>query len=181
MHPIHKEKYYLTGDTFHTFMRDRLALDLKREKNQYKVMAGLMFLATVVVFIMMFTGSNTDVKSDLVWMVMPVVLIVIGLTNLRKIKQADIGLDRKIIRDYTEHKYADYQIEVKFYEDKLVMKHREKETEMQYNTLRKYYEGEKYFAVYFTTGEIVILNPNCKKDKIKEIINGYVESLKAEN
>ena len=53
------------------------------------------------------------------------------------------------------------------------------ETEMQYITFRKYYEAEKYFAIYFATGEIVIFNGNCKKDKIKEIICGYIENVKA--
>ena len=42
----------------------------------------------------------------------------------------------------------------------------------------KYYEAEKYFAIYFTTGDIVIMNGNCKSDKIKEIINGYLKGEK---
>ena len=177
MYPLHKEKYYLTGDTFHTFMRDRLENDLNKEKNMYKRMAVILFFLAVVTTVVGLTKDS--VKGDLVWAIMPVLLAVVGLTNLRKIKQADKGLDNKIIRDYTENQYAKQQIEVKFFEDKLVMKKGETESEMQYLTFKKYYEAEKYFAVFFTTGEIVIMNGNCKREKIKEIIGGYINSVKA--
>ena len=177
MHPLHKEKYYLTGDTFHTFMRDRLEKDLNKEKNMYKRMAVVLFFLAVVVLVISLT--NPSVKGDLVWAIIPVLLAVIGLTNIRKLKQADKGLDNKIIRDYTENQYAKQQIDVKFFEDKLVMKKGETESEMQYITFKKYYEAEKYFAVYFTTGEIVIFNGNCKREKIKEIIGGFISSVKA--
>lgn len=178
MYPLHKEKFYLTGDTFHTFMRDRLEKDINKEKNSYKIMAGIMFFITAIIIGILITGYN-GVNNDLVWMAMPVLTFVIGLTNIKKIKQAEDGLNKKIIKDYTDHEYEKYQVEVKFFEDKLVMKHKEKETEIQYITFRKYYEAEKYFAIYFTTGEIVIFNGNCKKDKIKEIIGGYIENVKA--
>ena len=177
MYPLHKEKYYLTGDTFHTFMRDRLAKDLNKEKNMYKRMAVVLFFLAVVTTVVGLT--NASVKGDLVWAIMPVLLAVIGLTNIRKLKQADKGLDMKIIRDYTDHKYEKEQIEVKFYEDKLTTKQADKESEMQYITFKKYYEDEKYFAIYFTTGEIVIFNGNCKREKIKEIIGGFISSVKA--
>ena len=177
MHPLHKEKYYLTGDTFHTFMRDRLTKDLNKEKNMYKRMAVVLFFLAVVTTVVGLTKDS--VKGDLVWAIMPVLLAVIGLTNIRKLKQADKGLDNKIIRDYTENQYAKQQIDVKFFEDKLVMKKGETESEMQYITFKKYYEAEKYFAVYFTTGEIVIFNGNCKREKIKEIIGGFISSVKA--
>ncbi len=177
MYPIHKEKYYLTGDTFHTFMRDRLAKDLNKEKNMYKRMAVVLFFLAVVTTVVGLTKDS--VKGDLVWAIMPVLLAVIGLTNIRKLKQADKGLDMKIIRDYTDHKYEKQQIEVKFYEDKLTMKQADTESEMQYITFKKYYEAEKYFAIYFTTGDIVIFNGNCKREKIKEIIGGFISSVKA--
>ena len=176
-YPLHKEKYYLTGDTFHTFMRDRLANDLKKEQNMYKRMAVVLFFLTVVVTVIGLTKES--VKGDLVWAIIPVVLFVIGLTNIKKLKQAEKGLDMKIIRDYTDHKYEKEQIEVKFYEDMLTMKQADKESEMQYMTFRKYYESEKYFAIYFTTGEIVIFNGNCKREKIKEIISAYISRVKA--
>ena len=177
MHPLHKEKYYLTGDTFHTFMRDRLEKDLKKEQNQYKRMAAVLFFLAVAVAVIAFTRDS--VKGDLVWSIIPVLLAVIGLTNIKKLKQAEKGLDMKIIRDYTDHKYEKQQIEVKFYEDKLTTKQADKESEMQYITFKKYYEAEKYFAVYFTTGEIVIFNGNCKREKIKEIIGGFISNVKA--
>ncbi|MBR2028673.1 MAG: hypothetical protein IKA10_06785 [Oscillospiraceae bacterium] len=177
MYPLHKEKYYLTGDTFHTFMRDRLEKDLKKEQNQYKRMAVVLFFLAVVVLVISLT--NPSVKGDLVWAIIPILLAVIGLTNIKKLKQAEKGLDMKIIRDYTDHKYEKQQIEVKFYEDKLVMKQADTESEMQYITFKKYYEAEKYFAIYFTTGDIVIFNGNCKREKIKEIISSYIKGVKA--
>ena len=178
MHPIHKEKYYLTGETFHSFMRDRLADSLNKEKKGYKLMAIAMFIVVAVVLFVVYAGSNTELRNDFVWMVMPIVFVFLGISNINKMRQAERGLDKKIMRDYTEKKYAKYQLDVKFYEDKLVMKHNESESEIEYLTFRKFYEGEKYFAIYFTTGEIVILNPNCKKDKIKEIVNNYISSIK---
>lgn len=177
MYPLHKEKYYLTGDTFHTFMRDRLAKDLKKEQNQYKFMAAVLLVSAVIFLVISLTRDS--VKGDLVWAIIPIVIAVIGLTNIKKVQQAEKGLDMKIIKDYTDHQYEKQQIEVKFYEDKLTMKQGDTESEMQYITFKKYYEAEKYFAVYFTTGDIVILNGNCRRDKIKEIIGGYISNVKA--
>ena len=179
MYPLHKEKYYLTGETFHSFMRDRLEKDLKKEKNGYKLMAIAMFIVTVVVLGMIIFGPNQDLKNDFVWMVMPIVLIFLGISNINKMKSADRGLDKKIIKDYTENQYEKNQLDVKFYEDKLVYKKGEVTEEHEYNSFKKFYEGEKYFAIYFQTGQIVIFNANCKKDKIKEIIENYAKSLKA--
>ena len=160
MYPLHKEKYYLTGETFHTFMRDRLAGDLKKEQRSYHLTAAGMFAAAVAVLIFMYTGTNTDIRSDFVWMVMPVALVALGIANLNKARNAVRGLDNKIIKDYTDHKYEKEQISVKFYEDRVAFSHGDKNEEYFYNSFKKYYEAEKYFAVYFHTGEIVILNPN---------------------
>ncbi|MBE6877938.1 MAG: hypothetical protein E7488_02065 [Ruminococcaceae bacterium] len=178
MYPIHKEKYYLTGETFHSFMRDRLEKDLKKEKNGYKLMAIAMFVVCAVVIGLMMFSANTTLKDDFVWMVLPVVFIFLGISNLNKMRSAERGLDKKIIRDYTEQKFEKYQMDVKFYEDKVTYKHGEKEEELEYNTFKKFYESEKYFAAFFTTGDIIIFNPNCKSDKIKEIINNYVKSVR---
>lgn len=179
MYPIHKEKYYLTGDTFHSFMRDRLAKDLKKEKDGYKLMAIAMVIVAVVVLGVMFFGPNADLKNDFVWMVLPIVFVFLAISNFNKMRQAERGLDKKIIKDYTDHKYEKYQNDVKFFEDRAVYKFGEKEDVFEYNTFRKFYESEKYFALYFTTGEVIIFNPNCKTDKIKEIINNYVAGIKA--
>ena len=122
--------------------------------------------------------TNTDVRNDLVWNIIPFLLVVIALTNFKKMKQADEGLNRKIITDYENQKFVKEAITVKFYEDKLTYSKGETTDEYEYNTFRKYYESEKYFAIYFTTGDIVIMNPNCKVDKIKEIINGYLKGDK---
>ena len=179
MYPVHKEKYYLTGDTFHTFMRDRLNDGLKKEKNGYKLMAIAMFIVCAVVIGVMFLSPNADIKNDFVWMVMPVVFVFLGISNLNKMRQAERGLDKKIIKDYTDQQFEKHQISVKFFEDKLTYSKGEKNEEYEYATFRKFYEAEKYFAIYFTSGEIVIFNPNCKKDKIKEIIGNYISSVKA--
>lgn len=176
-YPLHKEKYYLTGDTFHTFMRDRLEKDLKREKNGYKMLAIALFAATAaVLYVIYFTGS--DVRNDLVWNIIPILLVVIALTNFRKMKMADKGLDNTIIKDYQTQGFAKYQITVKFYEDRLTYQKGDVTEEYQYNTFKKYYEAEKYFAIYFTTGDIVIFNGNCKSEKIKEVIGSYLKGVK---
>jgi len=179
MYPIHKEKYYLTGETFHSFMRDRLDADLKKEQKGYKLMALAMIIVAVVVLGVMFFGPNKDLKNDFVWMVLPIVFVFLSISNYNKMRQAERGLDKKIIKDYSEQKFEKYQNDVKFYEDKIVYKRGEKEEELEYSTFRKFYESEKYLAIYFTTGEIVIFNPNCKKEKIKEIINNYIAGIKA--
>ena len=174
-YPIHKEKYYLTGETFHSFMRDRLANDLKKEKNGYKLMAIAMFIVCAVVIGLMLFSVNTTLKDDFVWMVLPVVFVFLGISNINKMRSAERGIDKKIIMDYTNQKYEKYQMDVKFYEDKVCWKKGETEEEIDYNSFKKFYESEKYFAVYFNTGDIIIFNPNCKRDKIKEIINGYLK------
>ena len=179
MYPIHKEKYYLTGETFHSFMRDRLAKDLKKEQNGYKLMAAAMFIVGVVIVgIILFSGGN-DVKSDLVWTVLPIVFVFLGISNINKYRQAEKGLDKKIISDYTNQQFEKHQLSVKFYEDKLEYTKGETKEEYDYNGFKKFYEGEKYFAIYFNSGDIIIFNPNCKVDKIKEIINNYVSGVKA--
>ncbi len=179
MYPVHKEKYYLTAETFHSFMRDRLAADLKKEKNGYKLMAIAMFIITAVVVAVMAFGLNEQIKNDLVWMILPVVFVFLGISNLNKMRSAERGIDKKIIQDYTNKRFEKYQNDVKFYEDYLVYKHGEAEEKLEYSAFKKFYESEKYFAIYFVTGEIVIFNPNCKIDKIKEVINGYFEKIKA--
>ena len=177
-YPIHKEKYYLTGETFHSFMRDRLAKDLKREKNGYKLTSLAMFIVAAVVLGVVYLGNNLSLRDDFVWAILPIAMVFLGIANLNKVRTAEKGLDNKIMRDYTTQNFAKYQISVKFYEDMLVYDKGDKKEELQYNAFRKFYEGEKYFAIYFQTGEIVIFNPNCKKDKIKEVFANYVKSVK---
>ena len=120
MYPVHKEKYYLTGETFHSFMRDRLAKDLKREKNGYKLTALAMFIVAAVVLGVVYLGNNLSLRDDFVWAILPIALIFLGIANINKQKSAERGLDRKIIKDYTEQKFDKNQISVKFYEDMLV-------------------------------------------------------------
>ena len=178
MYPIHKEKYYLTGESFHSFMRDRLAKDLKKEQNGYKMMAAAMFVVcAVIVGVILMNGSN--INGDLVWTVLPIVFVFLGISNINKYRQAEKGLDKKIISDYTNQQFEKHQLSVKFYEDKLEYTKGETKEEYDYNSFKKFYEGEKYFAIYFTSRDIIIFNPNCKVDKIKEIINNYVSGVKA--
>ena len=174
----YKEKFYLTGETFHSFMRDRLEKDVKREKNGYKLTALAMFIVAAVVLGVVYLGNNLSLRDDFVWAILPIALVFLGIANLNKVKSVERGLDKKIIRDYTEQKFEKYQQSVKFFEDHLTYEKGEKREELQYNTFRKFYENEKYFAIYFQTGEIIIFNPNCKVDKIKEIFADYVKSVK---
>ena len=179
-YPLHKEKFYLTGETFHSFMRDRLAKDLKREKNGYKLTAIAMFIVAAVVLGVVYLGNNLSLRDDFVWAILPIALVFLGIANLNKVRSAEKGLDKKIMHDYTVQKFAKYQQSVKFYEDYLTYEKGEKKEELQYNTFRKFYEGENYFAIYFQSGEIIIFNPNCKVEKIKEIFADFVKGLKEE-
>lgn len=175
MYPIHKEKYIVSEETFFNFMYDRLEGDLKKEKRQHLMYAILMFVVGVVVFAV--TLLSESVKGDFVWSVLPIVFLILCASFVLKYNKAYSVLAKKILTDYNNKKYAEKYYTLKFYEDKMSYSFGEEKEEFSYGSLKKFYEGKSYFALYFNTGDLVLMSDKCNTEKVKEIFAGYKESL----
>ena len=178
MYPLHKEKYYVDRDTFFYFMHDRHADIFKKEKRTHLINSLAMAICAIVTTVINFTSENA--KGDFVWMILPIAFIFMCLTHFMRYKRADRVAYTKILKDYEQRKYENRQYSVKFYEDHMDYTLGSEAESLEYKQFKKFYESEKYFAMFFQTGELVLFTPNCNSAKIKEIVANYKEQLVAE-
>ncbi len=179
MYPVHKEKYIVPIETFYNFTYDRHADIFTKEKRSHMINALAMFVAAIVTFVVYLTSAK--VKGDAVWFILPIVFVVLCATYVLRYNRADGQVVNKINLDYKNRNYADKYHSVKFYEDRLEYVFGENKEEITYNNFRKFYEGKAYFAIYFTTGELVLLTDKCNVAKIKDIFAKYKENLVKES
>jgi hypothetical protein len=175
MYPLHKEKYYVSKDTFYHFMYDRHADVFKKEKRESMIYAITMAFCLVAVTIVNIISPSA--KGDYVWMVLPVVFAILCFSFVKKYQAADRVTYNKIMKDYASRKYEEKQITVKFYEDKLTYSWGSELETYEYKEFKKFYEGPDYFALYFHNGALVLMSDKCKVEKIKEIMAQFKENF----
>ena len=179
MYPLHKEKYVISIETFYNFTYDRHTDIFKKEKRSHMINALAMFVAAIVTFIVYLTSDK--VKGDAVWFILPIVFVILCATYIMRYNRADGQVVNKINLDYKNRGYAEKYHSVKFYEDRLEYVCGENKDEISYKNFRKFYEGKAYFAIYFTTGELVLMSDKCNVEKIKGIFASYKENLVKES
>ena len=78
-----------------------------------------------------------------------------------------------IEKSYEGREYGDNWFEVKFFEDHLKYLVGGNTDELHYNDFSQFFETEHYFCIHFITGDLLIFNPDCDKEKIKDIILSF--------
>lgn len=175
MYPLHKEKYILPIETFYNFTYDRHADIFKKEKRSHFIYAIAMLIAAVATFAVNLISPSA--QGDFVWMIMPIAFLALCASFVLKYNRADGQVVNKINKDYASKNYANKYYSLKFYEDKLCYTFGEQKEEVSYKEFKKYYEGKAYFAIYFHTGDLILMSDKCNVEKIKEIIANYKENV----
>ena len=159
MYPLHKEKYILPIETFYNFTYDRHADIFKKEKRGHFIYAVIMGIAGLATLAVNFISESA--KGDFVWMILPIAFLALCASFVLKYNKADGQVVNKINRDYLNKKYGDKYYSLKFYEDKLCYTFGEQKEEVSYKDFKKYYEGRAYFALYFHTGDLILMSDNA--------------------
>lgn len=171
MYPVHKEKYIINKETFYNFTYDRHADIFKKEKRTAVVNGVAMAICAAVTAVLNFVSPA--IKGDYVWLVLPFAFVFLCLKFVLQYKNSDKTIATKILKDYQSKKYEDRYVSLKFYEDKMEYALGDNKEIIGYNTFKKFYEGKAYFAIYFSTGELVLMSDKQNVAKIKEIFENY--------
>ena len=171
MNPLHKEKYVLAKETFGHVTIDQHKAKLDKNK------AGIKLTAIVQIIVgLIFIGSVIVLKQTnlFIFTVFAVGLVGVGIHGLKvKYPKYDKQIWESIEKTYNAREYGDNWFEVKFYEDHMKYLVGGNTDELHYNDFANYYETENYFCMHFITGDLIIFNPDCNKEKIKEIVTSY--------
>ena len=66
--------------------------------------------------------------------------------------------------------FEDSWFEIKFFEDEMQYTIGENIDRASYSDFYRFMDEEKYFGLHFITGDLILFNPDCNREKIKEII-----------
>ncbi|MBQ6896864.1 MAG: hypothetical protein IJN69_06620 [Oscillospiraceae bacterium] len=171
MHPIHKEKYILSKDTYGHFTVDQNKQKIEAKKRGIKLTAwvqiivGVLFIASVIIL------KQTNM---FVFTVFAVIMIIVGIHGLKKkYPDYDKQIWKNIETSWQGKGYDQCWFDVKFYEDHLKYLAGENIDELNYTDYIGCFENEHYFGIHFVTGDLILFNPDCNREKIKEIITSY--------
>lgn len=175
MYPVHKEKYIINKETFYNFTYDRHVDIFTKQKRTSVVNGVAMAICAVVTTVLNFVSPA--IKGDYVWLVMPFAFVFLCLKFVLEYKNSDKVIATKILKDYQSKNYENRYVSLKFYENEMEYALGENKEMIGYNTFKKFYEGRSYFAIYFTTGELVLMSDKQNVAKIKEIFENYKNNL----
>ena len=171
MNPIHKEKYVLSKDTYGNFTIDQNKPKLEINKRKIRITAVVQMLVGSI-----FIGSVIVLKQPNMFLFCAFALMLIG-TGVHgftvKYKNYDKLIWKNIENSYEGREYGDNWFEVKFFEDHLKYIVGGNTDELHYNDFTQFFETEHYFCIHFITGDLLIFNPDCEKEKIKDIILSF--------
>lgn len=171
MSPIHKEKYILAKETYGHFTVDQNREKLESKKRGIKLTAwvqivvGVVFIASVIIL---------KQKNMFIFSFFALMLAGAGVHGLKvKYPKYDKQIWENIEKSWQGKGFDQNWFDIKFFEDHLKYLAGENIDEVSYTDFLRFYETENYFAAHFVTGDLILFNPDCNKEKIKEIINGY--------
>ena len=171
MNPLHKEKYILSKDTFGHVTLNQHKPTIERNKRNIKVTAFVQMIVGIIFIASVFILKQTNM---FVFTVFAFGLIGVGIHGLKvKYPKYDKQVWESIEKTYNAREYGENWFEVKFFEDHLKYLVGTNGDELMYNEFAQFFESENYFCMHFITGDLIIFNPDCNKEKIKEIVNGY--------
>lgn len=171
MNPIHKEKYVLSKDTFGNFTIDQNKPKLESNKRKIRITAVVQMLVGSI-----FIGSVIVLKQPnmFIFCVFALMLIATGIHGFTiKYKNYDKLIWKNIESSYEGREYGDNWFEVKFFEDHLKYIVGGNTDELHYNDFTQFFETEHYFCIHFITGDLLIFNPDCAKETIRDIILSF--------
>lgn len=179
MNPLHKEKYILSFDSYAAFNADTSKAKIEKNKrglktaSYFQIGAGGLFIISMIF---------TKEKNMFVFTVFAVLLVIYGLYGLLvKVKKYDGQVEQSLKNSYEKAGFKNSFFDVKFYEDCLKYTVSDNTDTLNYTDFAKFYDEEKYFALHFTTGDVIVFNPDCNKEKIKQIILSYVKPQSENN
>lgn len=171
MSPLHKEKYILKKETYGHFTVDQNKQKLESKKRSIKLTAwvqiivGIVFIASV--FIMKQTGL-------FVFSILALMMVGVGIHGLKvKYPKYDKQIWDNIANSYEGKGYDSCWFDIKFFEDHLKYMAGENIDELNYTDFINCFESENYFGIHFVTGDLILFNPDCNKEKIMKIITDY--------
>ena len=171
MQPVYKEKYVLSKDAFGYFTIDQNKAKLDKNKRMIKFTAWVQIIVAVV-----FIAATifTKERNLFVFSIMAIAMLGIGIYGLKvKYPKYDKQIWENIDSSYNGRGYGDSWFEVKFYQDHLKYNVGDNIDELHYNDFHAFYENEHYFCLHFITGDLIMFNPDCNREKIKDIILSY--------
>ena len=171
MQPVYKEKYVLSKDAFGYFTIDQNKAKLDKNKRMIKFTAWVQIIVAVV-----FIAATifTKERNLFVFSIMAIAMLGIGIYGLKvKYPKYDKQIWENIDTSYNGRGYGDSWFEVKFYTDHLKYNVGDNIDELHYNDFHAFYDNEHYFCLHFITGDLIMFNPDCNKEKIKDIILSY--------
>ena len=171
MNPLHKEKYVLSKETFGYVTIDQNKPQLEKNKRNIRltswiqIIVGTIFIGAVIVL---------KQKDMFVFTALAAMLIGVGIFGVKtKGKKYDKQIWENIEKTYNAREYGDNWFEVKFFEDHLKYLVGGNTDELSYTDFNQFFETANYFCLHFITGDLLTFNPDCNKEKIKEIITAY--------
>ena len=171
MNPIHKEKYVLSKDTYGNFTIDQNKPKLESNRRKIRITAVVQMLVGSI-----FIGSVIVMKQSNMFLfcAFALMLIATGIHGFTvKYKNYDKLIWKNIESSYEGREYGDNWFEVKFFEDHLKYIVGGNTDELHYNDFTQFFETEHYFCIHFITGDLLIFNPDCEKETIKDIILSF--------
>ncbi len=174
MNPIYKEKYILTPEAFNGFNLDSKKAQIEKNINNIKITALIQVFVGAIFIIASMASIISGEHSLFVFNVFALIVMFWGGYSLKtKPKKYQKQVEESLKKAYENGRYGECFFDIKFFEDKLSYMVGGKNDELFYSEFAKFYDSEKYFAIHFTSGDVIIFNPDCDREKIKNIIIGY--------
>lgn len=171
MNPIYKEKYILTPEAFNAFNLDSKRAQINKNITNIKVTA---IIQVVVGALFILASIITRQPGLFVFNIFAVIVMFFGGYSLKtKPQKYQKQVEDSLKKAYENGRYGECFFDVKFFEDKLSYMVGGRNDELFYSEFARFYDEEKYFAVHFTSGDVIIFNSDCDRQKIKDIIVGY--------
>lgn len=168
MNPVYKEKYVLSEETFGYFTIDQNKPKLDKNKRSIKIAA----LVKIIGGILLIISSLVTKQSSLLFLGgFSVFMIGFGIYDIWvKLPKYDKQIWENVKNSYKGRQYGENWFEVKFYDDHLRYLVGGNTDDLYYSDFNQFFETEHYFCIHFLTGDLIIFNPDCNREKIKDII-----------
>ena len=171
MNPIHKEKYILSKETYGKFTLEQNKAKILAKKRGIKLTAWVQILSGVLFIAALLFTKQTGM---FVFSIFAVIMVIIGIHGLKKkYPNYDNQIWQNIENSWQGKGFDQNWFEIKFFEDRMKYIAGENIDELCYTDFINFYETEDYFAMHFITGDLILFNPDCNKEKIRGIIADY--------
>lgn len=167
------EEYILSKESYFGFTKDQNKKIIDKNKKNIRVLSLLQVLFGMIFLVVMLI-SMKDASPFLI--LLATALAATGLMGKSRLNKYEKKLDASLDENYNSRMYSDNPFTVKFFDSYVTYKVGQQSGKLDYDNFAACYDGQTYFAIHFTSGDLIIFNKECEIKKIHDILVGYKAS-----